>query len=498
MKRFLGMGLLLCAALHASARAPESSVPNASRCDNPATGDLASAMACYRDATERQPLVYEQTGTTTIAGVERRDYLLTSQNWSPENMAAPEVWQHAVGIYMPDHPMPRRALLISTNGTRLPLQGGGRQADSELPPETVAEIARRTRTVVIVLSDVPNQFLTYADDGKARREDDSVAHTWGLFLRSPGTRKTLPLHVPMAAALSRAMTLAERELASLDVRSFILAGASKRGWASWHALASDPRVDAVVPFVIDILDMRSVLTHIYRSYGRNWPLALSAYYGEGITEQVETPAFSQLAQIQDPLGQLRTPRHQRLQAPKYIVNASGDDFFVPDGSHFYYGKLPGIKSLRMVPNSSHYDIRAVIGDSLVTFVNRLQQRQPLPEVHDHLLQKQGRSRILFHSSERPSKLLLWSATNPVARDFRHACGIRFASAPVQWDESAPTPVDVSTPTAGWTAYFIEATYPDGYVATSQTYVLGEKEYPDQAPPGDQARCTTLAGRGLGP
>lgn len=497
MKRFLGMGLLWCAALHAAAPPPESVVADASLCDKLATDNLASTMACYRDAAERQPLVYEQTGTTTIAGVERRDYLLTSQNWSPENMAAPEVWQHTVGIYVPDQPMPRRALLISTNGTRLPLNGGGSRADSELPPETVAQIATRTRTVVIVLSDIPNQFLTYADDGKARREDDSVAHTWGLFLRSPGTRKTLPLHVPMAAALSRAMTLAERELVSLDVRSFILAGASKRGWASWHALASDPRVDAVVPFVIDILDMRKVLTHIYRSYGRNWPLALSAYYGEGITEQVETPAFSQLAQIQDPLGQLRTPRHERLRAPKYIVNASGDDFFVPDGSHFYYGELPGIKSLRMVPNSSHHDIRSVIGDSLVTFVNRLQHHKPLPEVHDHLQHKQGRSRILFRSSERPSKLLLWSATNPLARDFRHACGIRFASAPVQWEESAPTAVDIPAPAVGWTAYFIEATYTDGYVATSQTYVQGEKEYPDQAPPGDQARCTTLPGRGLG-
>jgi PhoPQ-activated pathogenicity-related protein len=498
MKRFLGMGLLLCVALHAAARAPESVAPSAGRCDNPATGDLAGTMACYRDATERQPLNYEQTGTTTIAGVQRRDYVLTSQNWSPENMAAPEVWQHAVGIYVPDHPMPHRALLISTNGTRVTLNGSGRQSDSELPPETVAQIATRTRTVVVVLSDIPNQFLTYADDGKARREDDSVAHTWGLFLRSPSTRNTLPLHVPMAAALSRAMTLAERELVSLDVHRFILAGASKRGWASWHALASDPRVDAVVPFVIDILDMRNVLTHIYRSYGRNWPLALTAYYGEGITEQVETPAFSQLAQIQDPLGQLRTPRHERLQAPKYIVNASGDDFFVPDGSHFYYGRLPGIKSLRMVPNSSHYGIRSVIGDSLVTFVNRLQHHKPLPTVHDHLQHGQGRSRILFHSSERPSKVLLWRATNPVARDFRHACGIRFVSTPVQFDESAPTPVDVPPPTVGWTAYFIEATYSDGYVATSQTYVLGEREYPDEAPPGDQARCTTLAGRGLRP
>ena len=497
MKRFLGVGLLLWAALNAMADAPEPVAFDASRCDSPATEGLAGTMACYREATEREPLVYEQTGTTMIASVQRRNYILTSQNWSPEQISTPKIWQHAVGIYVPEHPMPHRALLISTNGTRLPVNGPLPQADSELSPETMAQIATRTRTVVIALSDIPNQYLTYADDGKARREDDSVAHTWGLFLQSPSTRKTLPLHVPMAAALSRAMTLAERELTSLNVHRFILAGASKRGWASWHALVADPRVDAVVPFAIDILDMRNVLAHIYRSYGRNWPLALTAYYGEGITEQLDTPAFSQLAQIQDPLSQLNTPRHERLQAPKYIVNASGDDFFVPDSSHFYYGRLPGIKSLRMVPNSSHYDIRAVVGDSLITFVNRLQHHKPLPEVHDLLQHKQGRASILFLSSERPAKVLLWSATNPVARDFRHACGIRYASTPVQWHEPAMARVEVPTPAVGWSAYFVEATYPDGYVATSQTYVLGEQEYPDQAPPGDQARCTTLAGRGLG-
>ncbi|CAM3431337.1 PhoPQ-activated pathogenicity-related family protein [Paracidovorax anthurii] len=492
MKRLIAISLFMWCALSATAGMPEPAALDARRCDS----RLESTMVCYRDAVERQPLVYEQTGTATIAGVERRSYRMTSQNWSPEQLVTPAAWQHTVAIYVPENPLPRRALLISTNGTRLPLDGPA-LPDSELSPESVAAIASRTRTVVIVLNDIPNQYLTYTDDGKARREDDSVAHTWALFLQSPGRREALPLHVPMAAALSRAMTLAERELASLNIHRFILAGASKRGWASWHALVADPRVDAVVPFVIDILDMQNVLAHIYRTYGQNWPRALNAYYGEGVLEKIETPEFSMLAQIQDPLNQLGTSRHERLQVPKYIVNASGDDFFVPDGSHFYYGKLPGIKSLRMVPNSSHYDIRSVAGDSLITFVNRLQGGQALPEMHDWLRNENGHTSIRLWSSERPSRVLLWSATNPVARDFRYACGIRYSSMPVPLGDSSVMQVAVQVPTVGWTAYFVEATYADGYVATSQAYVLGEQGYPSHAPPGDQARCTTLAGRGLG-
>ena len=30
---------------------------------------------------------------------------------------------------------------------------------------------------------------------------------------------------------------------------------------------------------------------------------------------------------------------QRLSIPKYIINSSGDDFFTPDSSQFYFKKL---------------------------------------------------------------------------------------------------------------------------------------------------------------
>ena len=39
--------------------------------------------------------------------------------------------------------------------------------------------------------------------------------------------------------------------------------------------------------------------------------------------------------------------------PKYIVNASGDQYFCPDSSQFYFDALPGEKYLRYVPNAAH-------------------------------------------------------------------------------------------------------------------------------------------------
>ena len=39
--------------------------------------------------------------------------------------------------------------------------------------------------------------------------------------------------------------------------------------------------------------------------------------------------------------------------PKYLVNATGDQFFLPDSSQFYFDDLKGEKYLRYVPNREH-------------------------------------------------------------------------------------------------------------------------------------------------
>ncbi len=71
--------------------------------------------------------------------------------------------------------------------------------------------------------------------------------------------------------------------------------------------------------------------------------------------------------LEDPLTYLNTDMGEHLKIDKYIINASGDDFYVPDNSHFYYKQLPGSKSLRVVPNSSHNGIMSIAEQSIITF-----------------------------------------------------------------------------------------------------------------------------------
>ncbi|HVE09142.1 MAG TPA: PhoPQ-activated protein PqaA family protein [Paraburkholderia sp.] len=453
---------------------------------NPDPPGFEHAIATYRAAIERQPLRYTSIAASSTPDLERRAYLLHSQSWSPEPRVQPAAWHHDVAIYIPRDARRGRALLVVDNGSRH--DGANDLARAEhFTPDTLAAIATRTRTAVVSIGDVPNQPLTFAGDGSARAEDELVARSWALFMQDPAASMTVPLSVPMVAAIARAMTLAARELASLDISRFIVAALSKRAWASWLAALVDPRIDAICAVASDILDTRRVLTHTWRTYGEAWPAAFQPYYAEHIDERLDSDAFAALLRIVDPLQYRDTAYAPRLRIPKYIVNASGDDLFTPDNAGLYYDQLPGSKMLRMVPNAAHHDVGPLSMNSLTAFVERLQNATPLPQIDASLYGSARDTALRLSSSERPLRVVLWQASNPYARDFRRACGIHYQALPVQSPAgNAALQVPISQPDAGWSASFLEATYADGLVATSQTYILGKQMYPG---PSATAHCT---------
>jgi len=250
---------------------------------------------------------------------------------------------------------------------------------------------------------------------------------------------------------------------------------------------------------MDLLDTKQSLEHMYRSYGNNWPIAFYPYYKQGVDQQIGSDNFASLMTLEDPLTYLKTDLGDRLKIPKYIINASGDDFYVPDNSHFYYDKLPGVKSLRVAPNSTHNGVLSVAEKSLVTFVNRFQNKQKLPLITEALqVSKEGKKALAVSFSEKPLTVLQWTATNPVARDFRYACDIRYRSTPISRVGGEQLSIPLLSPEKGWQATYIEATFNDGYVATSQVYITPDDVYPQVAPPSTGGACQTLPGRGINP
>ncbi|MGN7964152.1 PhoPQ-activated protein PqaA family protein [Brucella sp. 22210] len=187
-------------------------------------------------------------------------------------------------------------------------------------------------------------------------------------------------------------------------------------------------------------------------------------YKEDIDTRVLSPNFSKLTSIIDPLAYLDTEFGQRLNIPKYIINASGDDFFVPDGTLHYADKLPGETTIRVAPNSDHRGISNFAVQSLSTFVNRIQANKLLPRIVSNV----SAQTLNVKFSEVPRSVRQWTAHNPVSRDFRYACGIRYIERSL--GPSLKTSITLGAPKTGWDATFIEAVFDDRYVATSQVYI----------------------------
>lgn len=404
-------------------------------------------------------------------------YKLNSQSWSPAGLVTPQQWTHNVDIFIPRNVKGTTALLAI-----------------DMSYESMVDIAQSTNTIVVSLDNIPSVGLIYQNDKTPRVEDDSIGRSFELFMQNPEQRQELPLHVPMTAAISQTIRLAQQELKPWHVDKFIVTGASKRGWATWLAGITDPSVVAIVPFVADVLNTKDIMKHMYQTYGGNWPIAFKPYYDHNLDLEVGKPAFDKLMKIEDPLQYLHSSEAARLAIPKYIINASGDDFFPADDSQYYYDQLPGEKSLRIAPNSDHVGIANFMQDSLIHFVNRFQDHVALPTITVGKADAANPQQRLVTFSEKPTKVVQWTAINTNSRDFRYDCGIHYKSEPLMATAGNTVNLSLNYAGAGWQARFIEATFADGYVATTQVYITPDAKYPVTAPASTGGSCQTLPGR----
>ena len=185
---------------------------------------------------------------------------------------------------------------------------------------------------------------------KPRTEDDFIAYTWDKFLRTGDDK--WPARLPMTKSAVRAMDTVTAFTTSPEgggqaVSRFVVSGASKRGWTTWTTAAVDTRVIAIAPAVIDMLNVEPSFVHHWRAYGA-WSDAVKDYVDQGIMDWMGTPEFRALMKIEEPYEY-----RDRLTLPKLMLNATGDQFFLPDSSQFYFDDLTGEKHLRYVPNTSH-------------------------------------------------------------------------------------------------------------------------------------------------
>jgi PhoPQ-activated pathogenicity-related protein len=373
---------------------------------------------------------------------------LTSQTWLSEAEVDRPLWDHWLTVVRPEEVASDIALLYLGGGDN------GDPAPTEVSPMLLTA-ATQARAIVAELRMIPNQPLRFVGDPYGdRTEDEIIAYAWKRFL-TEGDPKWLP-RLPMTKAAVRAMDTitdfcAGAAAGELPIRRFVVAGGSKRGWATWTTAAVDDRVVAVVPFVIDLLNLEESFAHHYRAYGY-WAPAVADYEREGIMEWQGTPEYRRLQEIVEPF-QYRA----RLTMPKLIINATGDQFFLPDSSRFYFDQLPDEKHLRYVPNSEHSLGDTDAAETLVAFLQTVVMDTPRPDF-DWSLEGDTLS-VTVDPNNPPYEVNLWQATNPDARDFRvDTIGRSWTSRPLTADQDKYA-VALAEPAAGWNAYLIELTFP---------------------------------------
>lgn len=398
---------------------------------------------------------------------------LTSGSWRTSTEVAETLWTHHLTIVKPVNARSRTALLV--------VSGGSRSSSAPTVDPLIGAYAAKAKSVIVILDQVPNQPLHFPDEPGDFTEDEILAYSFDKALETGD--ETWPALLPMTRAAVRAMDATQSFLGGdlpraqrARVDDFVVAGASKRGWTTWLTSAADGRVRGAVPMVIDVLDMDVQLDHHYRAYGfYSWTLEDYVHYD--IPCRMNTPEGQALLEIVDPLSYV-----DRLDMPKYVLNATGDQFFLPDGSTFYFDRLVGEKVLRYVPNVGHSldDVMNVAPPAL-EFFEEVVSGARLPR-YSWTFEEDGW--IVLDPQDTPAAVRLWQVNNPTARDFRiETTGATWTSIEVGASADGTYQARAPEPASGWTAYFLEVEYESDDVAKPLVFSTDVRVIPDVLPSG---------------
>lgn len=392
---------------------------------------------------------YGPAPANVVAGSGYTTYVwrMNSQTWLDTSKVDRPLWEHWLIITKPTVLTRSTALLFISGGSHTSSMPSG-------PDATLAQFAVDTQSIVAEIKQIPNQRLKFTDESdpryitNGRTEDELIAYCWDKF-KDSGDPMWLP-RLPMTKAVVRAMDTIQSEHPT--VQNFFVGGASKRGWTTWTTAAVDSRVIGIFPCVIDVLNVEHSMQHHYDAYGY-WADAIEDYTDMDIMSWLHTPEFRALEAVVDPYSYV-----DRLTMPKYIVNSTGDQFFLPDSSQFYFDSLKAPKYLRYVPNTNH-SLNTEAYQNIEAFYSALLNGFAMPQFS---WKKRAGGGIEVKCSTAPTAVKLWQATNPIERNFRlDTIGAAWTSSTLS-DLGGGTYVgNVAEPASGWTAFFVELTFPSG-------------------------------------
>lgn len=412
---------------------------------------------------------------------------VTSQRWLDEHRVDQPLWHHEVMVSVPrSAACPGRE---REDRTALVLISGGDRPDVPLrtsPGSMATGLALLFCRPVVDVRQVPNQPLQFVGETTPRREDSLLARSMTLAVANPDGE--WPLHNAMVKAVVRsldavqAFSLKQNGLGAID--DFALLGSSKRGWTAWLVAAHDPRIRALIPVSIDMLNLGEQFDHQHASYGDYTP-ALKAFSAEGIDCLIRTGAGRRMLEQVDPYAY-----REALTLPKLVINASGDPYFVSDSWRFYYPNLAGRNWLRYTPNTGHSQGGGLDRLARLAQVANWLDQILAGETPPSLTSQLNAEVLEVTTSETPREVVLWQAHNPEARGFRLATfGANWTPSVLKPDDDGIYRVKLDAPQQGYRGWFVEARFGGWLSMQQQIYTSGVHVRPE-AMPYSPRRCAS--------
>ena len=271
-----------------------------------------------------------------IGEVTVYNLLLTSQKWREHT------WTHQLSILVPKEIKYDGALLFITGGSinkeNLPnWSGKGEEAGA------FGAVAQQNNAVVAVLKQTPNQPLY-----NNLTEDALISFTLHNFKKDGDY--TWPLLFPMVKSAKRAMDAVQeftKQKLNHAITRFVVSGASKRGWTTWLTGASDSRVSAIAPMVIDMLNMPVSMNYQVKVWN-DYSIQIEDYVKLGIVQDMGTESGAAITAMIDPYSY-----RKKLTMPKMIFMGTNDEYWPIDNIKNYYDSIPGQNLLHYIPNVGH-------------------------------------------------------------------------------------------------------------------------------------------------
>ncbi|WP_338359896.1 PhoPQ-activated pathogenicity-related family protein [Yeosuana marina] len=398
-----------------------------------------------------------------LDGIKIYDLELTSQRWREFT------WKHQLSLFVPNEIDYDGALLFITGGDSKNEKPNWKVLTNSINQITpYAIIAKENKAILAIIRQVPMQPLY--DENLV--EDQLISYT--LHNYKIDKDLTWPLLFPMVKSAVRAMDAVQdfsKQKLHQSITRFTVTGASKRGWTTWLTGASDTRVEAIAPMVIDVLNMPKSLDYQLTAWNQ-YSDQINDYIKLEIPQTVQTKDGNSITQMIDPYSY-----RDKLTMPKIIFMGTNDQYWPIDAVKNYINDIPGENYIHYTPNAGHNlggGEKAL--KSLSCFWGETLTKKAHPDLSYEIAIKNNTHILVVTSHSKQLKAAYqWTAYSK-DRDFRDEI---WEATPLKKINNGILLDTISYPKTGFKSFYVELEFSDSkgstYSKTTRAYVTNNEK-----------------------